>query len=141
MLTPRVKPLVYCVQYSRRWRNTSAYNMHCTQVFPFWPHGRCFTFCFPRRDLDHLSTHGYARNDDELPVALASQAIRPALPAVILKETPRKVAPGKHAWLLPSCALNKSATLTGIPAKLESRRKPAPLWRTCANLQQRCLAA
>jgi hypothetical protein len=76
-----------------------------------------------------------------LPVAVASQAIRPALPAVIPKETPRKVAPGKHAWLLPSCALNKSATLTGIPAKLESRRKPAFLWRTCANPQQRCLAA
>ena len=35
-----------------------------------------------------------------LPVAVASQAIRPALPAVIPKETPRKVAPGKHAWQL-----------------------------------------
>ena len=29
---PRVRPLVYCVQY-RRSRKTPAYNLYCTQVF------------------------------------------------------------------------------------------------------------
>ena len=31
-IDPRVRPLVYCVQY-RSWRKSPAYNLHCTQVF------------------------------------------------------------------------------------------------------------
>ena len=48
---------------------------------------------------------------------------------------------GKDAWSPPSCSVNKSASLTGYPDKTGSWRKPAPLWRTCANPQQRLVAA